>query len=326
MDELMTFVHDVQEQMVMKLEKKTHVGHQEHSAELRDDLAQAIRDITIEYTMISEQAKSETEKWYELKYLEAKQLAERKKTDFKFPHAKVEQLNKEIAIIRANIANAEKEVADLQYAVTASSDDFTNLKFSHQEELFDHETRMRALLQERQHMAETLQGILDTMQLHDAEMAIYRTMLEGEERRIGIGFEKKIESTGAAVSTMAYYKTKGEHVRIKFCDLLGKYIVLENISNPPQVQHIGGWQIHRQVDSHPSLTYTIPAGVTLRAGESIEIYAKGHEHKNIKPNALIFDNNDSSWGAGVNITTSAWNNDGIEVATHIQGPEKIDSD
>jgi len=224
----------------------------------------------------------------------------------------------------------EREIADLQHAISASSDDFTNLKFRHKEELFDHETRMRALLQERQHMAETLQGILDTMQLHDAEMAIYRTMLEGEERRVGI-IEKaahihRVDSTGAAISAMAYYKTKGEHVRIKFCDLLAKYLILENISSPPKDQNIGGWEIHRDVDSHPRITYTVPAGVTLKAGESIEIYTKGNEDKRMKPNALIFDNNDASWGAGINIKTTVHNKDGVEVATHIQGPEKIDDD
>jgi hypothetical protein len=240
-------------------------------------------------------------------------------------------LTKEIAMMRTNISATEKEIADLQAAVSASSDDFTNLKFRHKDELFDHETRMRALLQERQHMAETLQSILDTMQLHDAEMAIYRTMLEGEERRIGIGNEKpaavhRIDSTGAAISAMAFYKTKGEHARIKFCDLLGKYIVIENISKPPSDLNIGGWEVHRDVDSHPRLSYTIPAGVILKAGETIEIFTKGNETKTMKPNALIFDNNDASWGAGINITTTLVNNEGIEVATHVQGPEKIDSD
>uniref|UniRef100_A0A914WN65 LTD domain-containing protein n=1 Tax=Plectus sambesii TaxID=2011161 RepID=A0A914WN65_9BILA len=324
MDELMTFVHDVQEQMVMKLEKKTHVEHQQSSAELKDDLAQAIRDINIEYDMISEQARKETEKWYQLKFLEAKQMAERKKTDWKFPHAKADQFKREIETVCADITIGEREVHELEKRVRMSNEEFTRLKLRHKEELFEHETKMRHMLEERQRMAVMLQSILDTIQVHDAEMAIYRTMLEGEERRIGIITTKKRQiqrQNTMAITTMAYYKTKGENVRIKFCDLLGKYIVLENISNPAQDQHIGGWQIHREVDNQPKIDYTIPANVVLTPGETIKVYSTDHGLDDVEPDALTADHLDT-WGAGTHINTILLNKDGVEMASHVQSPER----
>jgi hypothetical protein len=67
MKELMKFVEDVKKQMVMKLEKKTHVGQHQPSEKTKNDLAKAISEIRIEYTMLSKQAKTETENWYHLK-------------------------------------------------------------------------------------------------------------------------------------------------------------------------------------------------------------------------------------------------------------------
>jgi intermediate filament protein if len=52
--------------------------------------------------------------------------------------------------------------------------------------LNERDATLRRLKDECQQLVAELQSLLDTKQMLDAEIAIYRKMLEGEESRVGI--------------------------------------------------------------------------------------------------------------------------------------------
>jgi len=60
--------------------------------------------------------------------------------------------------------------------------------------LNERDATLRRLKDECQQLVAELQSLLDTKQMLDAEIAIYRKMLEGEESRVGL--RQMVEQVG----------------------------------------------------------------------------------------------------------------------------------
>jgi intermediate filament protein if len=61
-----------------------------------------------------------------------------------------------------------------------------NAKQRYEQALNERDATLRRLKDECQQLVAELQSLLDTKQMLDAEIAIYRKMLEGEESRVGL--------------------------------------------------------------------------------------------------------------------------------------------
>jgi intermediate filament protein if len=187
--------------------------------------------------------------------------------------------------------------------------------------------------EECQTLVAELQALLDTKQMLDAEIAIYRKMLEGEETRVGLRQmveqvvkshslqqQEDTESTrnvrGEMSTRTTFQRSAKGNVTISDCDPTGKFITLEN-THRSKDENIGEWKVKRKLDGRREIVYTIPANLTLKAGKSTKIFAKGQGGENNPPDSLVFEGEDT-WGIGAHIVTTLSNKDGEERATHTQ--------
>jgi len=94
--------------------------------------------------------------------------------------------------MRANISDLHGKVVDLENKNTQMEKEVQNLNYhlnddqrQHEAALNERDAMLRRMKSESQSLISELQTLLDTKRMLDAEIAIYRKMLEGEESRAG---------------------------------------------------------------------------------------------------------------------------------------------
>ncbi|KAK6008877.1 intermediate filament protein [Ostertagia ostertagi] len=152
----------------------------------KNELALAIRDIKDEYDYIAKQGKQDMESWYKLKVSEVQGSANRAAMESTYQREEVKRMRDNIGDLRGKLGDLEnknalleKEVQNLNYQL---SDDQRQYEMA----LNDRDATLRRMREECQTLVAELQALLDTKQMLDAEIAIYRKMLEGEESRVGL--------------------------------------------------------------------------------------------------------------------------------------------
>jgi intermediate filament protein if len=187
--------------------------------------------------------------------------------------------------------------------------------------------------EECQSLMVELQMLLDTKQTLDAEIAIYRKMLEGEESRGGLRqlVEQVVKThslqqqedtdtmklvKGELATRTSFQRSAKGNVSISECNPEGKFIVLENTHRSKE-ENLSEWKLKRKLDGKRELVYTLPKDYVLRAGKHVKIWARNQGGSNKPPEELIFDAEDS-WQTGNNVQTILYNKEGEERATHIQ--------
>ncbi|VDM76010.1 unnamed protein product [Strongylus vulgaris] len=197
--------------------------------------------------------------------------------------------------------------------------------------LADLEGRIRKMREECQALMVELQMLLDTKQTLDAEIAIYRKMLEGEGDGPGLRqlVEQVVRTTGinevADTETMrvvkgemssrtSYTRSAKGNVSIQDPSPEGKYVVLENTHRSKE-EPIGDWKLKRKIDGKREIVYTFPHDFILRAGKSVKIWARGQGGTHNPPESLVYDGEDS-FGVGSNVQTILYNKEG-EVGAEI---------
>ncbi|OUC46784.1 intermediate filament tail domain protein [Trichinella nativa] len=159
-----------------------------------------------------------------------------------------------------------------------------------------------------------LQMLLDTKQTLDAEIAIYRKMLEGEENRT----ESMRVVKGEMATRTSYQRSAKGNVSISECNPDGKFIVLENTHRAKaRDEPLDEWKLKRKIDGKREVVFTFPQKFVLKAGKNVKVWARNQGGVNDPPNQLIFEGEDN-WGVGQNVQTILYNKDGEEKATHIQ--------
>uniref|UniRef100_A0A915IRA7 Uncharacterized protein n=1 Tax=Romanomermis culicivorax TaxID=13658 RepID=A0A915IRA7_ROMCU len=191
--------------------------------------------------------------------------------------------------------------------------------------LNDRDAQLRRMREECQTLVAELQALLDTKQILDAEIAIYRKMLESEENRAGLRqmVEQVVKShslqqqedtesqrtvRGEMSTRTTFQRSAKGNVTIAECDQDGKFIVLEN-SHRSKEENIGEWKLRRKLDNRRELVYTFPANIVVKPGKSIKIWARDQGAFNNPPYELVFDG-ENSWGVGTNVQTTLVNRDG----------------
>ncbi|PIO66975.1 intermediate filament protein, partial [Teladorsagia circumcincta] len=182
MEEL-EFLRRVHEQEVKELQALLAQAPADTREFFKNELALAIRDIKDEYDYIAKQGKQDMESWYKLKVSEVQGSANRAAMESTYQREEVKRMRDNIGDLRGKLGDLEnknalleKEVQNLNYQL---SDDQRQYEMA----LNDRDATLRRMREECQTLVAELQALLDTKQMLDAEIAIYRKMLEGEESR-----------------------------------------------------------------------------------------------------------------------------------------------
>ncbi|XP_031135478.1 lamin-A [Sander lucioperca] len=100
-------------------------------------------------------------------------------------------------------------------------------------------------------------------------------------------------------------------VTVDEVDLEGKFVRLSNKAD--EDQSLGNWQVKRQVGNANAIIYKFPNKFTLKAGETVTIWAASGGGTHNPPSHLVWKNQ-SSWGTGDLLQTTLISANGEEMA------------
>ncbi|CAD6193756.1 unnamed protein product [Caenorhabditis auriculariae] len=332
MEEL-EFLRRVHEQEVKELQALLAQAPADTREFFKNELALAIRDIKDEYDYIAKQGKQDMESWYKLKVSEVQGSANRAAMESNYQREEVKRMRDNIGDLREKLGGLENKNALLEKEVQNLNYQLTDDQRQYEAALNDRDATLRRMREECQTLVAELQALLDTKQMLDAEIAIYRKMLEGEESRVGLRQmveqvvkthslqqQEDTDSTrnvrGEVSTKTTFQRSAKGNVTIAECDPNGKYITLEN-THRSKDENLGEHKLRRKLDNRREIVYTIPANTVLKAGKTMKIYAREQGGVHSPPDSLVFDG-ENTWGIGANVVTSLVNKDGEERATHTQ--------
>ncbi|KAI6241650.1 hypothetical protein M3Y99_00326000 [Aphelenchoides fujianensis] len=299
----------------------------------RNELASAIRDIRNEYDQLNNANRNDIESWYKLKVQEIETQSARQNMEQGYQKEELKRLKTQLADLRNKLADLEgrnamleKQIQELNYQI---EDDQRN----YEDALNAKDNQIRKLREECQALMVELQMLLDAKQTLDAEIAIYRKMLEGEGDGPGLRqlVEQVVRTTGinevADTETMrvvkgetsshqSYSRSAKGNVSIQETSPEGKYVVLENTHRAKE-ENIGEWKLKRRIDSKREIVYTFPKDFVLRPNKTVKIWARSQGGIHNPPDQLVFDG-EETFGVGANIQTVLYNTHGEERATLTQ--------
>lgn len=328
------FLRRVHEQEIKELQ---HLAARDSTPENREffknELALAIRDIRNEYDQITSQNKTDMESWYKLKVQEIQTSTNKLGTESNYAREETRRLRTQLQDFRGKLGDLEARNALLEKQVYELTHQLEDDQRQYESALNDRDSQIRKMREECQALMMELQMLLDTKQTLDAEILIYRKMLEGEENRDGLRQlvedavrthgtrttdEKDAKSTvkGEIATRTSFQRSAKGNISIAECDPNGRYIIMENTHRNKE-ENIGEWKLKRKIDGRREIVFTLPPNVTLPAGKSIKIWARNAGGRNDPPNDLVFEGEDS-WGFGNNVQTILYNKEGDERAAHIQ--------
>ncbi|PIC18245.1 hypothetical protein B9Z55_024207 [Caenorhabditis nigoni] len=317
-------IHD----LLAMASRDTTVENREY---FKNELSSAIRDIRSEYDHVNNTHRTDIESWYKLKVQEIHTQASRNSLEQNYAREEVKRLRTTLGDMRGKMADLEgrnllleKQVEDLNYQM---EEDMR----TYEQSLNDKDSSINKLRDESKILMVELQMLIDTKQTLDAEIVIYRKMLDGEENRAGlrqlveqvvkttsIHQTKEIESLrvlkGETTSHSSYSRSAKGNVSIQEVEPTGKFIILENIAR--RDENIGDWKLRRKIAGKREIVYTFPREFVLRAQKNVKIFARG-QGIHSPPDSLVFDLEDS-FGTGNDVVTTLYNKEGEERASHSQ--------
>ncbi|PAV81201.1 hypothetical protein WR25_14558 isoform B [Diploscapter pachys] len=298
----------------------------------KNELANAIRDIRNEYDQMMNANRNDLESWYKMRVQEIQTTSARQNMEQGYAKDEMKRLKTQLTDLRGKLADLEGRNAMLEKQIQELNYQLEDDQRSYEAALNDKDAQIRKLREECQALMVELQMLLDTKQTLDAEIAIYRKMLEGEGNGPGLRqlVEQVVRTTGinevADTETMrvvkgetssrvSYTRSAKGNVSIHETSPEGKFIILENTHRSKE-EPIGDWKLKRKIDGKREIVYTFPHDFVLRSGKSVKIFARG-SGPHMPPESLVFDHDDS-FGVGANVQTILYNKEGEERATHIQ--------
>ncbi|CAD5212111.1 unnamed protein product [Bursaphelenchus okinawaensis] len=330
--EELEFLRRVHEQEVKELQALLAQAPADTREFFKNELALAIRDIKDEYDYIAKQGRQDMESWYKLKVSEVQGNAQRSAMDSNYQREEVKRMRDNIGDLRQKLADLENKNAQLEKEVQNLQYQLADDQRQYEQALNERDAQLRRMKDEVQSLVQELQGLLDTKQMLDAEIAIYRKMLEGEEHRVGLRQmveqvvkthslqqQEDTDSTrnvrGEVQTKTTFQRSAKGNITIAECDPNGKFLVLEN-THRSKDEDISGCKVIRKLDSRQTIAYTIPPNVVLKAGRTCKIFARSQGPHN-PPESLVLDS-ENTWGIGANVVTQFINKEGEERATHNQ--------
>lgn len=332
--EEMDFLRRVHDQEIKELQalaaRDTTAENREY---FKNELALAIRDIRNEYDTVTSQNKNDMESWYKLKVQEIQTASARQHMETGYQKEETKRLRVQLGDLRGKLGDLEGRNSLLEKQVQEMTYQLEDDQRQYEAALNDRDAQIRKMRDECQSLMVELQMLLDTKQTLDAEIAIYRKMLEGEENRAGLRqlVEQVVKThslqqhddsesmrvvTGEMASRSSFQRSAKGNVGISECSPDGKFIVLEN-THRSKDESLDEFKLKRKIDGKREVVYTFPPKFVLKAGRSVKVWARGQGGVHNPPEQIVFDYEDN-WGTGQNVQTILYNKDGEEKATHIQ--------
>ncbi|CAI4233052.1 unnamed protein product [Auanema sp. JU1783] len=161
---------------------------------------------------------------------------------------------------------------------------------------------------------------------NNSEIAIYRALVEGEEKRVGVTHDHHvITHVAAPVQTIVHeqdinasgrnditFRTHATGNIVLHCDPIGRSITLENKSLISE--DVSSWRISRKVDHQPEISYVIPHGVSVPPKARVKIFPGG----TIRDSSALVNHEITTWGMGAVVSTVLYNQYGAHKADHEQ--------
>ncbi|CAI4229389.1 unnamed protein product [Auanema sp. JU1783] len=328
------FIKRAQDQEIKELQA---MAARDTTAENRDyfknELANAIRDIRNDYDQMINAQRNDLESWYKIKVQEINTQSARQNKEQEYQKDEVKRLRTQLGDLRGKLADLEGKNSLLERQIQELNYQLEDDQRSYEAALNDRDNQIRKMREECQALMVELQMLLDTKQTLDAEIAIYRKMLEGEGDGPGLRqlVEQVVRTTGinevADTETMrvikgetssrtSYSRSAKGNVSIQETHPEGKYVTIENTHRSKE-EPIGDWKLKRKIDGKKEIVFTVPHDFVLQPMQVIKIWAHGQGGVSGAPNTLIFNESDT-FGVGNSIQTILYNKDGEERATHTQ--------
>jgi len=298
----------------------------------KNELAAAIRDIRTEYDQMTNVHKTDMESWYKLKVQEIQTQSTRFSMEQSYAGEEIKRVRSQVSELRGKVADVEGRNAMLEKSLDELNFQLEDDQRNYESALNDRDTQIRKIRDECQMLMVELQMLLDTKQTLDAEIAIYRKMLEGEEDRAGLRqlVEQVVKThhtrqsdeseslrvlRGETSSRHSYQRSAKGNVSIQEASPDGRYVILENTHRSREEQ-IGDWKLKRRIDNRRDIVYTFPRDFVLSPGKTVRVWARNQGVLS-PPDQLIF-NDEESFGVGNNVQTILYNAQGEERATLVQ--------
>uniref|UniRef100_A0A915KU57 Intermediate filament tail domain protein n=1 Tax=Romanomermis culicivorax TaxID=13658 RepID=A0A915KU57_ROMCU len=324
--EEMDFLRRVHDQEIKELQalaaRDTTAENREY---FKNELALAIRDIRSEYETISGSNKNDMESWYKLKVQEIQTASARQNMETGYQKEETKRLRVQLGDLRGKLGDLESRNSLLEKQVMEMTYQLEDDQRQYEAALNDRDAQIRKMRDECQSLMVELQMLLDTKQTLDAEIAIYRKMLEGEENRKGLRqlVEQVVKThslqqqddtesmrvvKGEMATRSSFQRSAKGNVSIAECSPDGKYIVIEN-THRSKDENLDDYKLKRKIDGKREIVFNFPPKYSLKAGRTVKIWTRGHGAVHNPPEQIVFDQEDN-WGIGQNVQTVLYNRDG----------------
>uniref|UniRef100_A0A8D0D1E3 Lamin A n=1 Tax=Sander lucioperca TaxID=283035 RepID=A0A8D0D1E3_SANLU len=312
--------------------------------EFESKLAEALVEMRAQQEEQVRLYREEIEKTFNSKLENARHSADRNSHLVGAAHEELQQtrvrlegMSGQLSLLQKQLAASESKVRELEEALSRERDMSRRRLEDKEREMAD--IRARLMLQ-----LEEYQELLDIKLALDMEINAYRKLLEGEEERLRLSPGGTTKVTVARTSGSAHSHTTSAkkrrlndndsesssmvggtvtktrisqnasasgRVTVDEVDLEGKFVRLSNKAD--EDQSLGNWQVKRQVGNANAIIYKFPNKFTLKAGETVTIWAASGGGTHNPPSHLVWKNQ-SSWGTGDLLQTTLISANGEEMA------------
>uniref|UniRef100_A0A8C9YK50 Lamin A n=1 Tax=Sander lucioperca TaxID=283035 RepID=A0A8C9YK50_SANLU len=296
--------------------------------EFESKLAEALVEMRAQQEEQVRLYREEIEKTFNSKLENARHSADRNSHLVGAAHEELQQtrvrlegMSGQLSLLQKQLAASESKVRELEEALSRERDMSRRRLEDKEREMAD--IRARLMLQ-----LEEYQELLDIKLALDMEINAYRKLLEGEEesrvlsgsghtsakkRRLNDNDSESSSMVGGTVTKtrISQNASASGRVTVDEVDLEGKFVRLSNKAD--EDQSLGNWQVKRQVGNANAIIYKFPNKFTLKAGETVTIWAASGGGTHNPPSHLVWKNQ-SSWGTGDLLQTTLISANGEEMA------------